>query len=247
MNYRAAITLSPFILFTLACFSEVPGDRAQAGCPAEEVCSPETPSGLFFSGEAFYDEVGLIRLGPVLAGGSFDLGYRPMEGWMGDADVVSSDGAVMTAEGLRDRPDLLSVGGVRVRGVSEGEAMVRVVDAKGRLYDRLPMSIYAMDHVDVHNLLEPDVDVLITGCEAMMGIHLMVKDGALDIRAFDKGMWVTANGEAVASEGGTWDCFRFVPGEDAVELEVNAGGESFSFGYKVRPLGEYETCPERTD
>ena len=247
MDYRTAIVFTPFVLFTLACFSEVPGERAQSGCPIDEVCSPETPSGLIFSGEAFYDEVGVLRLGPVVVGGSMDVGYRPTDGWLSDANVLSSDSAVMTAEGYSDQTDVTTVGNAHIAGVSEGEATVRVVDAKGQLFDRLPMGIYTIDHVDVHNLLEPEVDVLITGCEAMLGIHLMVKDGALDIRAFDKGMWVTANGESVESEGGAWDCFGFVPGEDAVTLEVNAGGEVFSFDYTVRPLGEYEACPERTD
>ncbi len=245
MYKRIALAMSPFVVFTLACYAEVPGDRAVNGCPEGEVCSNATPGGLVFSGEAFYDEGGQLRLGPLLVGGTFDVGFRAPTATIDHFRVQTSDRDVLTASAYENPLEVDLAGSARVEGKGAGEASVRVTDAKGQLYDRLPMDVYAIDHVNVQNLVEPDVDILIQGCEAMLGVHLMVKDGDLALRAFDSSVAVTANGDALEAEGNTWDCFVFTPTTGMVDLDVYAGGEHFAFKYKVRPLGPDEACPER--
>ena len=72
---------TPFVLFSVGCYEEVEGERAAdiaaggTGCPEGEVCSDDTPLGLTFVGQGFYDDGGTVRLGPVLVGGTFDVSF----------------------------------------------------------------------------------------------------------------------------------------------------------------------------
>ena len=238
----------PFAVFSLGCLTEVNGERATSGCPEGEVCNPQTPNGLSFTGQMFYDEGGVERLGPLLVGGTFDVSFRSLDGELGVYEVDSDDPSVMTVrkgEGAQVL-ELDVYEGAEVRGVSEGIANLRVVDGRNRLYDRLAMQVYEIDDVELHNVSEPTRPELIAGCDEMLGVHLLVEDSGTPLRAFDSSVTVRVNDEALVAENGAWDCFVYRPPEEEREVTVvvKAGNRSFEIVYDVRERYPDEACPE---
>jgi len=252
MRKLTPLAFAPFILFTLACYTEVDGERAADiaaggdGCPEGEVCTDDTPDGLRFFGQGFYDEGGIMRLGPVLKGGTFELGFNAVSGRLGPVDVASDDSSILRAE-VAPRTDGFAVdGNAIVHGMADGRATVRVIDDDGLLYDRMPIDVFEIDAVDVVNVGDPGRVELIAGCDEMLGIHLLANDGGTTLRAFDSSVRVTADGQSLSPETWAWDCFRTViaPDMSAVNIRVFAGGETFVTELSVRPLDDDEICPE---
>jgi hypothetical protein len=125
-------------LLLAACAGQ--GERAGGGCPAGELCSPETPDGLFFLGALLGDQP-LGRMDPeaVATGGTQTL--RLVTGatssappFARDFDAVSS-GAALGVDSFAP-PD------VTVHGLDAGQAYLRIVDPRnGLLFDRLLVEV----------------------------------------------------------------------------------------------------------
>ncbi|MCZ7687367.1 MAG: hypothetical protein M5U28_54965 [Sandaracinaceae bacterium] len=153
-------------IFSLACLAEVDGERAATGeCPAGETCSSATPEGLEFVGRALFDEP-TLRLGPVLVGGSFELGLRTQDGAPLPAFAASSSTngvRVTVGDGVfgptteDGEPYYLVDSYLVLRATSAGVAQIRVTDpATGELYDRLSIEAVELDSVNVVVAQDPD-------------------------------------------------------------------------------------------
>lgn len=226
------------LAFGLACTGYAEGERASFGeCPRGEVCNDDTPGGLIFWGMNFWDEPG-NRLGPVIVGGRFELAFTTADADL-DAWHVETTG-VLEATPIEGRPHA-----VLVHGRQSGDGMVRVVDDRGQLYDRLPLEAVEVDDVEIGNVTDPDRDVLYGGCEEMIGVRLVASAGGQRLRAFDALVRVEAEG-GVRPDVGIWDCFRYdVPiAGGSVTFEITSGGRTFQRTVDVVPIDDPANCPE---
>lgn len=253
MSVAASLTLG-----LIACLAEVDGERAETGsCPEGEVCSAATPEGLRFIGHAFWDDE-TIRLGPVLVGGTFDLGIRTVDGSpLPEFDVEVEDPGVFAAEpggafaldGFDWDPDRRPHAALTLYGRGEGSTRVRIVDREtGELLDRLRVEAYEIGDVSVTNMNDPGRDYLIAGCEELLAVRLLVKGTDQQVRGFDQSVKLRADG-VVRQEPDIWDCFAYTAPNDRTEItvEVETAGKTFTRILEVRTMLELglRTCPER--
>jgi len=231
--FRVRLTLSITALsaLCLACLAEVEGDRAMTGeCPAGEVCSDRTPLGLTFVGHAFYDEP-TLRLGPIVAGGSFDLGLRSRdtESTVPDFAFEMEDASVLLArrgEGTfgpteEGEPLYQTDAHLTLMALEAGTSYVRIVDAAtGELFDRIALDVVQVDEVRVVLAQDVEREYLYAGCEEMVGIRLYGQQGSEQVRGFDQSFALRTDSGAVSEETRFWDC---------VIVETPAEGEEMRF------------------
>jgi len=254
-----ALSVALLSVLCLACLGEVDGERATTGeCPAGEICSEATPDGLTFVGRMFFDEP-MLRLGPVLVGGTLDIGLRTREGAPLPDYVATSTGPALTVrEGEstfgptnEDGEPLYPVEGyVTVRANRPGVSHVRISDAtSGELFDRLEIEAVELDSVAVVVAQEPEREALYAGCEEMIGVRLLADQSDVPVRGFDEGMTVSANGHPLVEEPLFWDCVVYDVGADEseVEVEVQVAGRTFRSTLPVVSLEAGASCPERAD
>lgn len=256
-----AASTSTLALLSLACLGEVEGERAATGeCPAGETCSDATPEGLEFVGRAFFDEP-VLRLGPVIVGGTFELGLRGADGSPLPAFDATADGDVFrVAPGdaifgpTNEDGDAYYVvdAHVELRALRAGVTQVRITDpSSGALYDRLEIEAVELGAVDVVVALEPERAHLYAGCDEMIGVRLTADNGATSVRGFDEGMRVRANGTELQEEPLFWDCVVYSIPADATEVavDVDVAGRSFRRTLAVSTLaGDGLTeCPAAVD
>lgn len=248
-------------VFSLACLASVDGERAATGeCPEGETCSGATPDGLEFVGRAFFDEP-TLRLGPVLVGGSFELGLRAQDGAPLPAFAASSSTngmRVTVGDGVfgptteDGEPYYLVDSYLVLRATSAGVAQIRVTDpATGELYDRLSIEAVELDAVDVVVAQDPDRPHLYAGCDEMVGVRLMANNGTTRVRGFDEGMRVRADGTDLEEEPFFWDCVVYpIPaGATEVAFDVDVAGRSFRRTMPVSSLADdgLAECPAARD
>jgi hypothetical protein len=249
----------PFVLgLCLACvWGSEEGERSRTGeCPAGEVCSDLTPAGLTFVGQILFDEAS-SHLGPVLADGTFDLGITSTSGdSLPELGFQIEDPSVLAAvrgEGVFGPTDssgnpLIFVDDyLTLTGVGEGSTYVRIVDpATGELFDRLLLEVYVVEDIAIRNANDPDREYLLAGCEEMLGVRLVARNGDIRVRAIDQAITMRADGE-VSPEPAFWDCFLYtVPeGRAEVVVEVDTAGQTFSRTLSVQTLAEagVAACP----
>lgn len=233
---------------SLACMSEVDGERAATGeCPAGETCSDATPTGLRFVGNTMYDQ-SVLQLGPVLAGGTFEVGLRSNGGEALPAFAYDvEDSGVFTAsrgEGVfgptNDAGEPLHPvdGYLTLKGAAPGRTYLRITEpATGELYDRLAIDVYEIDEVQVVLAQDAERTYLYEGCEEMVGVRLMANDGAREIRAFDQSVTIRAEG-GVEEEARFWDCVLYqVPeGHAEITFEVEVTGQTLTRTLPVQSL-----------
>lgn len=236
----SALLITAFIGLTLACTGAgtttvVAGERAgSGGCPEGEVCSEKAPSGLYFEGQMLYDE-GEDRLGPVLAGGRFDVSFFPSGYALDGRWTVEVEGAEFRRS---DGPEP----GVVLYGIEAGTAVIRVLDPEtGHLYDRLAIEVVALEDIEITNVLDPDSATLKAGCDSMIGIRMIAGDDRL--RAFDQDLEVIV--PEVDPDLLAWDCFHYSVPTNTTELtfEMEVAGEVWERSMPVVPLEEGEACP----
>lgn len=234
-----------------ACYmAEVDGERATTGtCPAGETCSDVTPTGLTFVGAYLFDDESTLRLGPVIVGGRFDLGfYAPGGGAgaegaavrIGDPSMVESAIGTGTFGPTSDEtgePLYVVDGYAELRGVRPGTTTVRVVDpATGALYDRLELEVLAIESVRLMVVGDPGRDVLYAGEDELLGIRLVTTNGTREIRAIDQSLEFHAEG-TVQPELMYWDCFTYEVPSDRTEMrfEIVTGGQRFERVMRIEP------------
>lgn len=225
--------------------AEVDGERAETGnCPTVEICSEETPAGLRFVGQHLFDDANL-RLGPVIAGGTFDLGFYALEGKLPEGFTVEiDDPGVLEVEYGRgvfgpraeDGSPMYSVDAyLTLYGLDEGATWISIIDPEtGALYDRLRMDVVAVDDVSVVRLSDRGSTVLPAGGRELMGVRLVVDGGRREIRAIDQSLEFRAAG-TVQPELMYWDCFEYeVPADRSeVEFEIVTAGRTFRRSFEV--------------
>jgi len=246
MTHRHLLpSLLLLVLFALglsACLlAEVDGDVAATGeGPAGERCSPDAPDGLTFVGAYLFDSQSTLRLGPVIVGGRFDLGFRVPDGPPASDAVarVSDPWLVRAAPGTGTfgpvdedtaQPIYVVDGHATLHGLAPGRVHVRMVDPDtGELYDRLELEVLAIDGIRLLNVGDPEREVLHAGESELLGIRLIARNGTEELRAIDQSLEFHAEGN-VQPELMYWDCFRYeVPTDrDSITFEIVAGGQRF--------------------
>lgn len=148
MNRSALVSLLALPL--VACMG---GERNQSGeCPAGEVCSPKTPRGLLFVGNALAGEALAPVFGPAATaiGGTQDieLQYEPA-----DADTAMPLDLPYDADadgGLGIEVDHTTGAIVTVRGVGSRQNYLRIVDkGTNELFDRKEIAGAAVTEVEL--------------------------------------------------------------------------------------------------
>jgi hypothetical protein len=135
------------LLVVPACFG---GERASTGqCPAGEVCSPATPNGLHFIGQALIDDVLVSGPAATAIGGTQDVALQYDRG---DGILIALD-LPYTADddgGIGVKVDHSSGSVVTVRGMKSRTNYLRILDpATDELYDRKELTAAALDTIQL--------------------------------------------------------------------------------------------------
>ncbi len=259
------LAAAPLAAMSLACLAPVDGDRATTGeCPAGETCSDTTPAGLTFIGRALFDQGETPRLGPIVEGGTLEVGLVgliPAEQTTPIAhEARVDDSGVLTVRAGEGEFGPLDEEGrslfpvdshVLVTGRTVGEGNLRVVDpSSGALHDRTPLSVVGIDDVAVVSATDLDRDHLYAGCDEMVGVRLLSGQD-IEVRAIDDSMTVRVAGVSMQPEPAFWDCVVVTVPETPGELafEIHAGGRDFVRTMQVRTLEDdgLSECPARAD
>ena len=145
---RLAYLLVPLLPLPLvACFG---GERETTGeCPAGEVCSPKTPNGLHFFGDALVDDILLSGPVPTAIGGTQNvkLEYDRGNGQLVPLDLAytaDDDGAIGV------KVDHVTGAFVVVKGTGSRTNYLRILDADdGTLFDRKQLTGAALKTIQV--------------------------------------------------------------------------------------------------
>lgn len=214
---------APALIATTGCGSV--GDRAREGCPSGETCNPETPDGLRFYGTGLggtFDN----SPAPTAIGGHQAIRFadaRSAATILPEHHVVSSDSTRIVAASTGQRSASL-------RGIADGSATVRVLDASDRLLDRITVSASAIARVEV--LANDDLVFALAPTESRPPVvfgrnatHVTVAlFSAGGARLVDDEMDVTSTVEINTPR---WDSVEAAFGVTDVPLTVEAGGSTF--------------------
>lgn len=207
----------------LACGMD--GERETTGtCPAGEVCDP-TVSGLTFFGEQPSDRFLANQPGVIASGGVQHITFR--SGSIGaiptDATVAVDEPAIVALEGSTSAS-------ADVRGVSEGSARLRVVNAQGELIDRTTLSVASIDRVRLlgYSMAETLDETPAAEWAFFAGgrvYAVFALESATGVRLVDSSAEIT---EGSSVDAIAWDAaWLDVPAADEVTLGIHAGGRSF--------------------
>ncbi|MFN7697774.1 MAG: hypothetical protein ACK6CU_13850 [Deltaproteobacteria bacterium] len=253
------LAVAPLAAMSLACLTQVDGDRARTHeCPDGETCSAMTPAGLTFLGRALFDLGETPRLGPIVEGGTLEvglIGLVPADRGTPVPHEARVDGSGVLAVQARvgDFEPLFSVDShVLVRGRAVGEGSLRIVDpSTGALHDRTPLRVVGVDDVRVVSATDPDRGYLYAGCNERIGVRLLSGQNGIEVRAIDDSMTVRIAGVSVEPEPTLWDCVLVAVPEapEELSLEIHAGGRDFVRTIPVRTLEDdgLRECPASVD
>jgi hypothetical protein len=209
----------------------IEGDRADGGCPDDEVCSDATPRGLRFFGTsvtgAFF---GAFGIAPVAVGGTQDVRADPEGGYsLPIFDAVSSTGA-FTVENI-------SGSVVTIAGQTAGASYLRLLDETdgGTLLDRIELEsavvtravIAPVSAVALYSAPERRNAVFAPG-EHKIAIHLLDADDRIVV---DAGMDITVTEGAVDG----YDARTITLGAADVPVGVDAAGQHFDIAVELAP------------
>ena len=223
LGWRAGLLLVALVL-SVASSHGSEGDRASTGqCPPGEVCSPDTPSGLYFKGPDFGDEfifpdhtVGITAVGGMQKIEIEDAGWGHLSDF--DADCTYS---AFSVEAI-DPPF------VRVHADAIGSSYLRILDPdNGELYDRLNIHSLPVQQVEVlsaapsflvQNWQNQATRLYYSGKPTFWLVRLK----NVDKRLVDESLVFSvgdANHTAVINST-HWDRVEILPASDATRLEV---------------------------
>lgn len=223
-----------------SCFDD---GRAPSPTVSEGGQSTETTTvarGLTFVGTGFWDD-SRPRLGPIVVGGTFDLGLdrdgEPMPGYRLEFENPgilrgTQMTGVFTSAGY-EVPDVDAF--VRIEALRSGTTYVRIVSSRtGQLIDRVQLQVDQVAEVEVLPVGDPDRAYLVEGVSELIGVR-MFTDGGLR-RIIDESLKLRVVGEDVQPENMYWDCFSYAPpiGAEEVTFEASVGGVLTQVTYEVR-------------
>lgn len=203
-----------------ACFE---GDVALFGCPEDEVCSEDTPDGLFFFGAGLAGTVDLGNAATAVGG----IQQISLERQIGDSFVpltagyVASGGAFVAVEQTDEHV-------VTVRGQASGGNKIEIRDLDGALMDRKTFTAAELSTIDiVPDLPEAsDLPFAFLAGTVRAGIALRAADG---VRLVDEAMTVEVAGgtqvawdlvEVPAAQPGALQAVVTAAGTPAVTLDI---------------------------
>ncbi len=208
------------------------GERANSGeCPAGEVCSPETPRGLHFIGNAIADQVLGTLFGPAATavGGTQEIA---LEWDRGDGVLVAFTLPYMADDDAANGVEVASTSGsvVTVRGVGSRKNYLRIVEPQfDELYDRYELTGAAIESI---SLIGTDLETLPPGNpeivwatgeqEIAVALHGEVQNGSSPRleRLVDTSMQLSM----AATERRAWDVLRMPNAQvGSYALTVTAG------------------------
>jgi hypothetical protein len=146
-----ATPLLSILFLAPACDLPVGGERTGGGCPAGEVCAPETPNGLYFAGAPFASTFLANDLEPkaTAVGGTQRItvyvdpdGYDPF----GAPFRAAGTGAVIAGE---VEPPSVVIG-----GDGAGEGYLRILNQHDELHDRYRLELFEVEEVSAGPMLE---------------------------------------------------------------------------------------------
>lgn len=205
------------------------GSRAKTGsCPEGEVCSDETPNGLFFAGPALGDAA--LDLGgstlPTARGGKqtitvltgASLGSPKFEGEF-DAEVATTND-IMEIDSVAP-PDVV------VSGVHLGSAFLRLLEpGTDILLDRVQLAVDAIATADAFPaelaLVPSEPFALLANADVILVARLKSSGGG---RLIDESTTMTGDGVFARL---AWDSFRVHTPPADFDVQVNAGDGSFT-------------------
>jgi hypothetical protein len=231
----AGTALLAGLVATTGCeYGSAQGDRYMTGeCP-ERNCSDQASAGLIFYGQAFYDDAGDDRLGPVAQDGRFTLRFGSANGEeLTDWDVeITPAGAIET--------EIVGYQTIRLTGRMAADATVRIVDSRnGFLIDQIPFRVAAIDEVVVGDAKSDD-DFLVAGCTQMVGIDLWSDGIAGSSKVFDMQVGLEVDGEATWE---AWDCYQVDVPEGVDELPMTVITASGSYEVSMPVVPNTGNCP----
>jgi hypothetical protein len=221
------------VLFAAASNSPAGGDRQNGGCPPEEECSPDTPSGLFFGAHPLGDGV---LLGEFTAPHRTAVGGRQsVFAFLDDDAQQEFTGFDAKAAGASFRTDAPVANGVGVVGLAEGTDYLRLVEpGTDLLYDRIslqtatvtqvnivPHPIYLLSDPELSDQADPVVAYHIVG-EVDVVVQLWDDDDQRDV---DETLLLTGADE-LSRDASQWDRYKadtLNPGANLFEAALGDG------------------------
>jgi len=140
---------SPRLLFTFAASLSLAsactwGDRALDGCPEDEVCSDQTPSGLSFRAQPLADVLGQ-QIRPIAVGGTLSISLIDLR--TGE-ELTAPWTPKLTRDGFEITDQLRNT--LRLRATAPSRAFLRIVDGRNdELYDRHAIEAIAMTRATI--------------------------------------------------------------------------------------------------
>jgi hypothetical protein len=214
------------LVFSVASGSK--GDRATTGvCPEGEVCSPDTPDGLYFKGPGFADGFLNNDVHPTAVGGQQTIDIDPVGLFhdLSSFDAETTDPALAVTR--VDPPEVV------ISGVSVGSAYLRIFEPlTGALYDRLTVMTAEVDTIEVEPAVyessfeDDDLHAPLYWGDAPLPWIARLHSSS-NTRLVDENLTfadATASG-ALVTQGYTWDLAEVTPtsGVNAVSVSATSG------------------------
>lgn len=216
------------------------GSRAKTGqCPTGEVCSDETPNGLFFKGPELGDAV--LQLGgsvratarggtqtiTVVTGSSLS---SPTFGDEFDAEIATTNDVMQIAS--------VSPPTVVVSGIHAGKAFLRLLEpGTDLLLERVQLGVDAVATADAFpaelSIVAEEPYALLAGTDVVLVARLESSAGA---RLIDESM--TFSGDAIVGRT-AWDSFRVHAPSAEFDVQVTTGDGS-PFTHTVPVVGSID-------
>ncbi len=217
------------ILATVLACSVADGDRASTGeCPEEECVEG-------FDGLSFYN-VGIggaepsSTLYPVAVGGLATIAIIRTVGVLEEAPTFDVVGTALSYVGPGTSSHSEADTSADIRGVAAGDALVRVTNASGLLYDRITYSARRIVRVDsVLSGREDESPYFESGGSASLVFRLLDASGN---RLIDESMTIAADH---GYETVSWDSIRVRAGDvSEIAFALTAGGARWDVVVPVR-------------
>jgi hypothetical protein len=214
------------LVFSVASGSK--GDRAESGhCPAGEVCSPDTPSGLYFKGPGFADVFLNYDVRPTAVGGQQTIQISPagLFEHLENFDAESTEPAFSVSR--------VAPPEVTIQADAAGSAYLRIFEPlTGALYDRLMVSSREVETIEVEPIVfessfddDPLYPPLYWGGDALPWIARLYGGSS---RLVDETLTFGGDGTTNASvtQLGLWDLAEVTPTGGAFTISVGAASGS---------------------